>query len=177
MGGPGLHSTAGQKRVSTASMAQPRRTSLPLPLPSPPLSLSFFPLFYSPVLPRATERAQSPRPQRRQQTGSQVQQRRTGGPRNDNTVGLLAYLDGYTTHPHPHRHTHTLLLPSSYPYFNPPTTTTSPHPPTSPPTSHMPDFIRHPEKKTGNMLLAWKMLSPHSSALKTTHRSEKTRDD
>lgn len=33
-----------------------------------------------------------------------------------------------------------------------------------PPTSHMPDFIRHPEKKTGNMLLAWKMLPPHSLA-------------
>ncbi len=166
MGGPSSHSTMGQKRVSTASMAQPRRTSPPLP------SLSLFPalLFFGVALSYGAR--SEPKTAEEAKTRSQVQQRRTGGPRNDNTVGLLAYLTDHTTHPHmrarththththTHARTHTLLLPSSYPH-----SPTSPHPPTSlPPTSHMPDFIRHPEKKTGNMLLAWKMLSPHSSA-------------
>lgn len=116
-------------------------------LPSPPLSL--FPLFYSSALPRATKGVQSARPQRKQKHIAKC----SGTRRADLAVTTLSdYLPTLPTTQHP---THP---PSSYPH-----SPTSPHPPTSPPTSHMPDFIRHPEKKTGIMLLAWKMLSPHSS--------------
>lgn len=144
MGGPGSHSTTGQKRVSTASMAQPRRTSPPLPL---------FPLFYSSALPRATERARSPRPQRKRKRGAKC----SGAGRAD--LKMTKLLDSSPTLPTTqHTHTHS---PFSPPLIHAPHLSPSTY---LPPTSHMPDFIRHPEKKTGNMLLAWKMLSPHSSA-------------
>lgn len=121
MGGPGSHSSMGQKWMSKTSMAQPRRTS-------PPLSL--FPLFYSLALPRATEGTQSARPQRKQERGAKCGSIR----RADLAVTtLLDYLPtspttNTPTHPPTHTHAHT---------FSPPLTPPpSLHPPTSlpPPT-------------------------------------------
>lgn len=123
-------------------------------LPSPPLSL--FPLFYSSALPRATEGVQSARPQRKQKHGAKCSSTRRADLAVTTLLDYLPYLTNYTTHPHTHTHSPFPLLLSTLPHLSPSTYL--------PPTSHMPDFIRHPEKKTGIMLLAWKMLSPHSSA-------------
>ena len=160
-GGPGPHPTTGQKRVSTASRAQPRRAQPRRASPPYPL---FFPHFYYLPLPRATL---SRRPHRKRKTWSQVQRCRTGGPLNDYMLDLLAYLTDHTTQ-HTHPHTLTLLLPSSHP-----------HSPTStylPPTSHMPDFIRHPERKQETCCLPGKCCL-HILPLKIYASQQKNEDD